>query len=83
MKIIDATPPADYPRQIIICDAEFAKRYQDKFCYLRVANEDDSGVKVVDLDGAVTPQEARNMAVAMGFDPTHWHDVALVTPIRF
>lgn len=72
MKTFDATPPADYPEQVVVAqDAAFAARYPDAAYWLRVKLQ-DNGVGVHQLRGAVGPAHARQMARALGFAPTHW-----------
>ena len=72
MKIIDATPPADYPQQVVVAqDAAFAARNPSAAYWLRVRLQ-DNGVGVHQLPGAVGPAYARQMALALGFAPTHW-----------
>lgn len=74
IKIIDATPPADFPYQVIIMDREFGKRNPDNAFYLRVKVSDNE-VKTVDLTGEVTLPGAVATARAKGFEPTHWMEV--------
>jgi hypothetical protein len=66
----NATPPAGFPAQVVIMDKDLASRHPNKAFYLRV--ETASGVEAVGLDGAVTPIEARKIAVSKGYNPTHW-----------
>lgn len=82
MKIIDATPPADFPSLIIIMNKELGKRHPSKVFYLRVALP-DGGAKHVDLDDAVTPVDARKMARAKGYEPTHWMEVRDLSPTPY
>lgn len=81
MKIVDATPPADFPAQVVIMDKEIGKRHPNKTFYLRVQTE--SGAEHVDLDGAVTPVEARRIAQDKGYAPTHWMMVSDSSPMMF
>lgn len=82
MNIIDATPPADFPAQVIVMDKELGQRHASKAFYLRVAlGEGD--VEHVDLDGAVTPIDARRMAREKGYEPTHWIEVRDLRPTAF
>ena len=71
MKIINATPPEDFPKQVIVMDREFAKRHPTKGFYLRVTTE-SGGVEQVDLDGELTLPGAVRCAGMRGFNPTHW-----------
>ncbi len=80
-RIIDATPPADFPAQVIIMDRDLGKRHPDKAFYLRVAGA--SGVEQIRLDGAITPIDARRMAVVKGYAPTHWMEVGDLRPMMF
>ena len=70
MKAIDATPPADFPAQVIVMDKALAQHHPDKVFYLRLSAGDD--IDHVALDGAITPLDARRMAREKGFEPTHW-----------
>lgn len=71
MKIIDATPPADFPSLVVVMDRALGQKNPNKTFYLRVAKA-DGHVGHVDLDGAVTPVDARRLAREKGYDPTHW-----------
>lgn len=81
MEIIDATPPADFPDQVVIMDKELGKRHPNKAFCLRVKIED--GVDCIDLDGAVTPRDARKIARDKGYSPTHWMVVGEARPNRY
>lgn len=81
MEIIDATPPADFPAQVVIMDREQGARRPDKAFYLRVQVKD--GVDHIDLDGAVTPLDARKIAREKGYDPKHWMAVGDARPMRY
>lgn len=81
MEIINASPPADFPTQVVIMDKELAERHPSKVFYLRVALE--GGVDHVALDGAVTPVEARGMAREKGYEPTHWMMVRDAQPMMY
>jgi hypothetical protein len=72
MKTFDATPPANYPEQVVVAqDAAFVARNPDAAYWLRVKLP-DNGVAVHHLPGAVGPAHARQMARSQGFEPTHW-----------
>ena len=72
MQIINATPPADFPAQVIMAhDAAFASRHPDDAYYLRVKGGEGS-VQTYRLTGAIGTGHARLMAKSMGFEPTHW-----------
>ncbi|HRQ48802.1 MAG TPA: hypothetical protein PK725_17735 [Rhodocyclaceae bacterium] len=81
MNFIDATPPADFPAQVVIMDPELGLLHPNKTFYLRVGSAD--GADHAELDGAVTPVEARRMAREKGFDPTHWMMVGDARPTMF
>lgn len=81
MDIIDATPPADFPAQVVIMDRGHGQRHPNKAFYLRVIVE--NGVDTVDLDGAVTPMGARKIARAKGYEPTHWMEVKDLRPTPY
>jgi len=74
MNVIDATPPPDFPAQVIVMDREFAKRHPSKGFYLRV-KENLVDVKTVELDDELTLPGARAAARKLGFEPTHWMEV--------
>lgn len=70
--MIDATPPADYPDQVVVAqDERFVARHPDAAYWLRVKRP-NNGVDVHLLTGAIGPAHARRIACAKGFDPTHW-----------
>ena len=72
MRIIDCTPPADFPDQVIMTQsAAFIERHPEAAHYLRIKS-DGNNVKVVQLTGAIGTGHARQMAREMGYDPTHW-----------
>lgn len=79
-KLSDGTP-GDFPSQVIVMDKELAQRYPGKAFYLRVAIE--NGVDQIDLDGAVTPIDARRLAREKGYEPTHWMRVGDAWPRMF
>ncbi|EPG3716435.1 TPA: hypothetical protein ACPIDJ_005057 [Pseudomonas aeruginosa] len=62
MNAIDATPPDDFPEQVIMMDKDLAKRHPGKAFYLRIKVE--AGIEHVYFDNAVTPREARRMAIS-------------------
>jgi hypothetical protein len=78
---IDAMPPADFPAQVVILDKELGQRHPDKAFYLRVQVE--NGVDHVDLDGAVTPLDARRIARSKGYSPRHWMQVGDARPMLY
>jgi hypothetical protein len=83
MKTFDATPQADYPEQVIVAgDTEFTARHPEAAYRLRVKLP-DNGVAVHQLPGAVGPTHARQMARAMGFEPTHWTNLGDSRPHLF
>ena len=82
MKIVNATPPADFPKLCIILDREIGARHPSKAFYLRV-QKDNGDVDTVDLDGSVTPVDARSKARALGYEPTHWMEATDSMPMRF
>jgi hypothetical protein len=72
IRIFDATPPADFPSQVIVTqDQYFIDRNPGAAYYLRV-KVSDVRVETHQLPGAVGPAHARRMAREKGFDPTHW-----------
>lgn len=81
MDIIDATPSADFPTQVVIMDKALGQQHPNKAYYLRVQVE--NGVDHVELDGAVTPLDARKIAVNKGYSPTHWLRVGEARPTKF
>ncbi|WP_020203541.1 hypothetical protein [Cupriavidus sp. WS] len=81
MQIIEATPPTDFPAQVVVMDKEVGRRHPSKAFYLRVAVED--GTDHIDLEGAITPLEARKIAREKGYEPTHWMEVGSIRPTVF
>lgn len=80
--IINATPPADFPEQVIVMDKELAKRHPKKAFYLR-HQVDSHTIKIIDLDDVITPVGARKLAREKGYDPKHWMDAADSILTRF
>jgi hypothetical protein len=73
MHIHDATPPADFPKQVVIAqDREFVKRHPSAAYWLRVQVE--GTVRAIPLTGAIGPADARRMAQELGFAPSHYTD---------
>jgi hypothetical protein len=71
MNIINATPPADYPAQVIVAQEQwFAAKHPDSAYWLRIAGE-HGGARAIQLPGAVGPAHARRLARDAGFEPTH------------
>ena len=61
MKIIDATPPADFPAQVIVAqDARFTKRHPQAAYYLRVQGPNNA-VRAHELPGAIGTGHAREL----------------------
>jgi hypothetical protein len=59
MQIIDATPPADFPAQVIVAqEAKFADRHPQAAYYLRVQGPANS-VRAHELPGAIGTGHAR------------------------
>ncbi|MCL6485666.1 hypothetical protein AKG95_29200 (plasmid) [Janthinobacterium lividum] len=72
MQIFNATPPADFPAQVIVAhDAKFAASHPNDVYWLRVKG-DGADVRAHQLTGAIGPGHARQIARTMGFEPTHW-----------
>lgn len=71
MRIVNATPPSDFPDQVIVLDRELAQRHRERGFSLRVQVSKDR-VDQVDLDGETTLPGAVSAAVAKGYFPSHW-----------
>lgn len=71
MEAINATPPADFPAQVIVLDKDLARRNPAKAFYLRV-QEGSGHVTAVLLESEQTLVGAVASAVCMGYRPTHW-----------
>jgi len=71
-RLVDATPPDDFPDQVIITDHECKKAPY----YLRVKIENGvDHVELSDIEGPVqTLVGAVQVSVAKGYDPTHYVD---------
>jgi len=71
MNIVNATPPANFPAQVIVQhDQAFCDRNLLDAYYLRVQQNDK--VDAIRLTGAVTMVDARQMSASMGYSPTHY-----------
>lgn len=79
--VIDATPPAGFPDQVLVLDPDAAKRHPGKGYYLRVQTA--GGVDTVHIDGEHTLPGARAKAEALGYRPSHWLELPSGYPIRF
>lgn len=75
MKVIDATPPADFPKQVIVMDREVAMRHPTKGFYLRVG-QDNGDVDIIELDCEMTLPSAVKAAHQKGYSPSHWMEAA-------
>lgn len=72
MKIINATPPANFPEQVVVAqDDAFIKRNPEAAYWLRVRGL-GANVEVYQLPCAVGPSHAKKIAQNKGFNPTHW-----------
>lgn len=71
----------EFPHQVIVMDRELGKRHPGKGFYLRVVVE--NGADHVVLDEAISPLDARKIAKAMGYDPSHWMVVGDASLIAF
>jgi hypothetical protein len=81
--IIDATPPPDFPSQVVIEQPkEFSRRHPQAAYWLRVKTESGK-VDAVQLGGAVGPAHARRLARELGFEPTHWTEPGYGVPHLF
>lgn len=81
MQKVNGTPPADFPALVVVMDREIARRQPAKAFFLRMQVE--GGVEHVDLDGAVTPLDARKLAREKGYEPTHWMEATDTRPTTF
>jgi hypothetical protein len=71
MQIIDPTPAADFPAQVIVVqDSAFGVRNPQAAYYLRVQGE-NYAFRAHELPNAIGTGHARQMACAMGLEPTH------------
>jgi hypothetical protein len=75
MKIIDATPNADFPKQVSVMDRDLATRYPDKAFYVRVA-KNNGDVSIVELGGEMALPGAVRAAHTKGYKPTHWMETS-------
>lgn len=76
MKPIDATPPADFPKQVIVMDREIAQRHPTKGFYLRIG-QDNGDVEIIELDNEVTLVGAVQAAHKKGYQPSHWAETKI------
>ncbi len=61
----------DIPKQVVFHDTELDDINPEKAFYLRLQN-DHNHIECIDLDGVSSIPEAQELAVSMGYDPTHW-----------
>lgn len=74
MNIVNGTPPAGYPEQVVVAqDSAFAARHPKAAYWLRVSLR-EGGVRAVQLPGAIGPHHAHRIARDLGFAPTHFTD---------
>ncbi len=76
-KQLHASPQTGQDRACLVRQSDGTERA----FYLRIKVE--AGIEHVDLDNAVTPREARQMAISQGYAPTHWMTVGDLRPTRF
>lgn len=69
MIVLNATPPAGMPSQVVVLDREAAKLY-----LRRILQRGE--VATHQLAGEATLPGAVAAAIAQGFHPTHWMDTA-------
>lgn len=74
MKVFDATPPVGFPAQVVVLDADLAKRMPEAAFYLRV--EGGEGVTTLTLTGEHTLPGAIQAAISLGYEPTHWMEAS-------
>ncbi|RAR47980.1 hypothetical protein C7401_15421 [Paraburkholderia unamae] len=82
MRPIDAAPLKDFPREVIVLDSKVAERRANEAFYLRVQVNDEQ-IRAVRLTGEVTLPGARNAAVRLGYNPTHWLETRVGFPVMF
>lgn len=80
VRLLNATPPVDFPAQCIILDREFAQQHLTKGFYLRV-QVGPLAVEHVDLEALSLPA-ARQEAREKGYAPTHWMEIGDRAPMR-
>lgn len=74
MNIVNATPPYDFPAQVIVAqDTWFAAAHPEAGYWLRISTDADEVMAIL-LPGAVCPAHARRLARLMGYEPTHYTD---------
>lgn len=79
MQAVNATPPADFPSEVIVLDREHASRHPGHGFYLRRQAE-NGDVEKVDLTPEYTLTGAVQVAVSKGYAPTHWMDTTATQP---
>lgn len=77
--VVEATPPANFPEQVIVLDPKFATDNPGEGYYLRVQRGQD--VEIVRLRGESTLPGARTQAIGRGFQPTHWIELPSCIPM--
>lgn len=82
MRLIDAPPPKDFPREVIVLNNKVAERHASEAFYLRVQLSDEQ-IQALRLTGEVTLPGARNAAIRLGYNPTHWLETRIGFPVMF
>lgn len=60
---------ADIPKQIVFRDDNLSEAYGARSFYLRLQT---NRLETVDLDNVSSFEEARELSISMGYNPTHW-----------
>ncbi|WP_321907917.1 hypothetical protein [Burkholderia cepacia] len=82
MELFEATPPSDFPKEVIVLNNDLADRHPDQGFYLRVQSS-DKAVNVLRLTGECTLPGAREASAKLGFRPTHWIETRIGVPVQF
>ncbi|MEG0869652.1 MAG: hypothetical protein RSG77_21805 [Hafnia sp.] len=75
-EVIDATPPPDLPKLLLVMDdTDFSRRNPGKGFYVRIAL-DDRNVDIANIDDCYTLPDAVKKANKMGHEVQHWMRVS-------
>jgi hypothetical protein len=72
-KVIDATPPANLPKMLLVMDddPDFNKRNPGKGFYIHLRKENND-VDFVNIEDCYSLPDAVNKAIMLGYDVQHW-----------
>ena len=79
--IVDATPPADTPKLLLVMDdTDFSLRNPGKGFYLRIALNERGDVDIINFDDCHTLPQAVRLVMDKGYEVKHWMRVTSGRP---